>query len=158
MSSWLGSLVNGLGSVFGADTLGDDIAQYIDPSDLVSNGGVSDSGVSMWPSIIGAGAQLAGGYFNQANSKDTAEQYATAQAAQIAAEKEMDEKRLANAKDIASIYAGASSGAARKSTLASLYNNWANLTAQGGANQAQAAIGTGKGITDGINARASVLR
>lgn len=129
-------------------------------SDLLGLGGSgsSNTGVSMWPSIIGAGTQLAGGYFSQANSKENAEAFAQAQANQIAAEKEMQDKQLANSKDIASIYAGASAGASRKSTLASLYNNWANLTAQGGANQASSAIGAGKAITDGINARAAVLR
>lgn len=195
MSSWLSSIADGIGSVFGYDTLGDDIAGIFSPEDLLSttneaspnydpiasiftgsgsgssNGSIvnpfgigggssggGNTGVSLWPSIIGAGTQLAGSYFGQANSKENAEAYAQSVANQIAAQKELDEKKLQNAKDIAQIYAGASAGASRKSTLASLYNNWANNTAQGGANQAQAAIGTGKAITDGINARAAVLR
>lgn len=121
-----------------------------------SSGG--NTGVSMWPQIIGAGTQLAGSYFNQANSKENAEAYAQSVANQIEAQKAENALDREKSLEIARISAAASAGNARKSTLASLYNNWATNTAQGGANQAQSAIGAGKAITDGINARAAVLR
>lgn len=184
--SWLSGLTNSIGSIFGNGSLGDDIAGIFDPEDLVGGifdssgnpsadttiknpfgnigsalnglGGSGNTGVSMWPQIIGAGTQLAGQYFGQSNNKENAEAYAQSVANQIEAQKAENALERENQQAIARIGAAASAGNARKSTLASLYNNWATNTAQGGANQAQSAIGAGKAITDGINARAAVLR
>lgn len=154
--SILSKLTNSIGSIFGSPTLGDSISD-----ELLGLGGEG----SLWPSIIEAGAGLAGTYFGSQQNKQNSEAYAAQQALQNELEqkkldqvKEIEMAQIAGANERARIAAAASAGAARKSSLASLYNNWANLVARGGEAQASTALGTGKGITDAINTRAAVLK
>lgn len=187
LGSILGSISRGLGEVLGFPETADSIADLFDPNDLAVSQGQNDiwnagamaargespsSGFdlsdvfsslnnrqpSIWPSLIQGGLGLVGTGMQQSAQKDLSEMYAEQAAAQIAHDKEMEEKRLQNAKDIAQIYAGSQAGSARKNTLANLYSNWASLTSQAGQGLNQGASKAASGITDSLKARAAVLK
>lgn len=146
--SWLSSITNGIGSVFGDATLGDDIGGSLpdftgtvpgigkDPQ----KGGL-DTG--FYSSLLQGGLGLAGTYFSQSQNKSLAEAAAKQRMAEIAA---------ANAKGGGG-GGGAALKAAKMASLTSLYNNYANLTAQGGQAGMQGAIDTGKSASAPIIAR-----
>lgn len=182
--SWLSDIANSVGGVFGYGDIGDQISDFL-PDVFSSDGPVGigpvanpDTYASMlkpgykapdsiwdssdiWKGILGAGTSLAGTYYGMSSQKDMAEQYAQQQALANEQAMALAREEMANKLKIAQIGAGAAgagAAAARKNTLANLYSNWAQLTQRGGEAGAQSAIEAGKGITAGINARASVLR
>lgn len=159
--NWLSKITNGIGSLFGDATAGDELANFLPDFGLGGTG----KGDSLWPSLIGAGTSLAGTYFGLDQQKNLAEQYAAQQQAQNAISEKQFEEKLAADKELAGIAAGAhikaaaiAAGAQKKNTLANMYNNWAALTEKGGEALGQSALDTGRNVISAITPRSSVLR
>lgn len=117
-----------------------------------------------WSDILKYGLPLAGTYFEQSQGRSNSEAYAQQVAAQLAAEKEIMDKKIAADLESARIGAGASiasanisAGAAKKNTLANLYSNWAQLAQRTGEAKAEQASRTGQNMNEGAVARAKVL-
>lgn len=157
--SWLSSLTNGIGSIFGDSSLGDDIGGAL-PNFGSSLPGMESGAVpgvgkdpqkggldtGFYSSLLQGGLGLAGTYFQQSQNKSLAEAAGKQRMAEIEA-----------AKEAAAMQAGAIKKAARINSLTALYDNYAGLTAQGGQIGMQGAIDTGKSAAAPIIARAGRL-
>lgn len=124
--------------------------------DLLGLGGGSNSGPSIWPSIIQAGTSLAGTYFQLDQNRDMNE-------AQIAlAKDELAAKLALAAKGGGGGGGGGGAGnalqIAKMGNLAQLYQNWGQLAAKAAESESQSAQATGRLATDPIIARLGVLR
>jgi hypothetical protein len=167
--SWLSDLADWAGSAFSGGSSYDpnDTASVMDAyrKGTLFGSPSSFSGTGLQASdLLKYGMPLVGTYFEQSLGKSNAESYAQQAAAQIAAEKEMLDKKLAADLEGARISAGASvasaniaAGAAKKNTLANLYANWADLTNKTGQQKAEQASRTGQNMNEGAVARAKVL-
>lgn len=131
-------------------------------SSLFEGGGESSSassgGASIWPSIIAAGASLAGTYFQLNQNKQI-------NASQIElAQRELDAKIAAEAAAAAKGSGGGGGGSgaalqiAKMGNLSQLYQNWGQLAAKAAESESQSAQATGRLATDPIIARLGVLR
>lgn len=125
----------------------------------------ASSGTSLWPSIITAGTGLLNSYYTQSQNSSLAEEYAKQQQAALAAQIALDEKKIAAQKEVAGMYAGAqvkaasiAAGAAKRNTLANLYNNWASNTEKGGEAEGQLAQNIGGMIGRSLDARQASLK
>lgn len=159
--SWASSIIDSLGSVLGYDDpnngIGSQLGDYLGGSSTPGTGGNSGFG-SYLPALITAGTSLAGNYFTNANNAEI--NSANLQQAQnkIEADKQYQDKALANQLAIANIQAGASSANAKRAALSSLYNNWASLRQRGGADLMQGALETGRNAASPLMANISRLR
>ena len=174
--SWLTDLASTIGNVFVSDS---NVGQYFpdlpsfgsssptgigpiasgpDYASMLKGGSSGNSNSLLWPSIIGAGTQLAGTYFDQSSKKGLAEDYAKQQALANEQALTISREEMANRLEAARISAAAYAGSARKSALANLYSNWANVTQRGGEALGQESLEAGKNMTAGLVARASVLK
>jgi len=162
--SWLSDIADSVSGLFGSGTTGvgpvANAGQYAEMLRTGSSGSPSFG----FQDILNYGLPLAGTYFQQSQGKSVAEQYGQQTANQIAAEKEMLDKKLAADLEAARISAGASGASARisaeaqrKNTLAGLYSNWAQLANKSGSDKAEQASRTGEAMNAGAVARARVL-
>jgi len=136
-----------MGDGFNLGTLTDMIFGSSDKT-VPSQGG-ADFYSSLLPSIIQAGTQLAGTYFNLDQAKQQGDQAIAMRQAELEAAKEAAAKGGGG---------GGGGGGQRLAALTSLYNNWAQLNQRSGESLAQTAQATGKMAQDPLIARASVLR
>lgn len=154
--SWASELANGIGSVFGYDTAGDQLGDYITNLGSADTGTVSAGSTgaesSFWDSktfgtLLESGLGLAGIYFQQSQQKKLAEEAAKQRMAELEA-----------AAKLKGGGGGGGGGGARLAALTSLYNNYANLVQQGGEAVMNGAIKTGDAATAPIIARIQALR
>ena len=162
--SWLSDIYDSVSGLFGG---GEGITT--DVFDATAKAGERLKGVGAADSfgfgdILKYGLPLAGTYFEQSQGRSNSEAYAQQVAAQLAAEKEIMDKKIAADLESARIGAGASiasanisAGAAKKNTLANLYSNWAQLAQRTGEAKAEQASRTGQNMNEGAVARAKVL-
>jgi hypothetical protein len=129
------------------DELGSSIFGSGGGNTVPSQGG-ADFYSSLLPSIIQAGTQLAGTYFNLDQAKREGDQAIAMRQAELEAAKEAAAKAGG----------GGGGGGQRLAALTSLYNNWAQINQRSGESLAQTAQATGKMAQDPLIARASVLR
>lgn len=119
--SWLSSITDSVGSIFGADTVGSDAGDWITTNigdlwaspDTGGKGNGVFAGTGFYKGLLDAGLGLAGTYATQKENRKLAEEYAKQRKAELDYMKEMEAKKLAVA-----------GGAARASTLAGLYSNY----------------------------------
>ena len=159
--SFLSSLTNSIGSVFGVDNLGDtlgdafsgSIGTVVNASDPGQKGGGIFGNSNMYSSLIEAGTALAGIYFKQTGDKKLAEE---------AAKQRMAELAYAAAHQKGGGGGGGGGGSAlqiaKTNNLSALYQNWAQLQEKAGQTQSESAIATGKLMSEPISTRAAVLR
>jgi hypothetical protein len=162
--SWLSDIADSVSGLFGSGTSGiGPVADGAKYAEMLRTGSSGSSGFG-FKDILDYGLPLAGTYFQQSQGKSAAEAYAQQAANEIAANKEMLDKKLAADLEAARISAGASGASARisaeaqrKNTLANLYSNWANLANKAGSDKAEQASRTGQMMNEGAVARARVL-
>lgn len=106
---------------------------------------------SIWPSLIDAGAGLAGTYFTLKGNKEANDLQMQIAKDKLAAE-------LAKGSGGGGGGGGNAMALAKLNNLAAMYQNYANLTQKGGTDLANTAATTGKLGTDPIIARLGVLR
>lgn len=154
--SWLSDIYDSVSGLFGGSSA---TTPTVTPTP-----GPSSLGSFGWGDVLKYGLPLAGTYFEQSQGRSNSEAYAQQVAAQIAAEKEIMDKKIAADLESARIGAGASiasanisAGAAKKNTLANLYSNWAQLAQRAGEGKAEQASRTGDLMNAGAVARAKVL-
>lgn len=112
---------NAIGSIFGADTIGDDVGDWITTNigslwaspDTGGKGNGVFAGTGFYKGLLDAGLGLAGTYATQKENRKLAEEYAKQRKAEIENENKL---RMAAI--------GAASGSARRQTLAGLYSNY----------------------------------
>lgn len=145
---WFNNLISSLGNIFspGSST-------------------PSQTNTSIWPSLISSATNLIGSYYTQSQNSSITQQYIQQQQAALAAQAEQAEKDRAAELQKAAMYSGAqvkaaaiAAGAAKKNTLAGLYNNWANARQRGGEVAGQEAQNIGAMIGGSLNARQASLK
>jgi hypothetical protein len=128
--------------------IGDTIGSIFDSGSTTSSGA---NQTSIWPSLIDAGAGLAGTYFTLKGNKEANDLQMQIAKDKLAAE-------LAKGSGGSGGGGGNAMALAKLNNLAAMYQNYANLTQKGGTDLANTAATTGKLGTDPIIARLGVLR
>jgi hypothetical protein len=127
-----------------------DIGEFFGSGNTVPTQGGANFYASLLPSIISAGAGLAGTYFSLDQQKQSDEMNIAQRQAELEAAKEAAAKAGGGG--------GGAGNAAKLGALTSLYNNWASNTERSGEALSASAQATGRLYQDPIMARLAALR